>query len=174
MYAGETEVTSRVWSGRGHIMCVQMRQGPCRMHAGETGPCCVCAGEAGAMCVQVRQGPHHVCAGETGAMSRVCRYSDPPGARGTWRSLEHGALCVHVCPLWPQVGTSAALLLRAEHVALVADAGVGARQILAPCRPAGTRVRTLIYVCRKNQLHQVHQACWRPARKELLPAGQEP
>lgn len=49
------------------------------------------------------------------------------------------------------MGTLAGLLLGAVHVSLVAEAGVGARQVLAACIPTGTRVRALVYICKQSQ-----------------------
>lgn len=97
-------------------------------------------------------------------MSQVCRTHTSAQARcAPGRAVPCARVCVRV-PCGVGAGTSAGLLLGAERVALVAEAGVGARQVLALSLPAGACVRTFIQVCRKNQL------CFRSTR----PAGSRP
>lgn len=52
------------------------------------------------------------------------------------------------------MGTLAGLLLGAVGVSLVAEAGVGAWQVLAACIPTGVRVCALIYICKQSQQGQ--------------------
>lgn len=63
----------------------------------------------------------------------------------------HVCVCMCAVPAAAGMGTSAGLLLGDECVALVAQAGVGARQVPAARLPAGVRICTLIYVCKTSQ-----------------------
>ena len=73
----------------------------------------------------------------------------------------HNSVCLCMCAVQVCVRgqclqrlgqrTSASLVLGAEFVALVAQAGVGARQVLAARLPAGICICTFVYVCKKRQ-----------------------
>lgn len=118
------------------------------------GPC-VC------MCVSANVGMH-MCVHEP-ALVLVCEHGAPHLCVCACVRAS-GCMCMRVyartCAV-PQAGapTSAGLLLGTEGVALIAEAGVGARQVLAACLPAGARVRTFIYVCKEN--HRCDRSCFR-------------
>lgn len=89
----------------------------------------------------------HMCAYVCGArMCGVCTHS-----AHVYICAVHACVCMCVVPAAAGVGTSAGLLLGTECVALVAQAGVGAGQVLAARLPAGIRICTLIYVCKTTQ-----------------------
>lgn len=48
-------------------------------------------------------------------------------------------------------GTLAGLLLGAERITLVTEAGIGAWQVPAACLPAGISICTLIHICKRKQ-----------------------